>query len=101
MEEHGVERCNFIKMDVEGGETVILPSIAKFLAAEKPTLHLSLHPFLYPEPYEAMQCILESLAPYAHLLDKQARPIDPMGLLRGKAFLSCDCIIATERLPGG
>jgi FkbM family methyltransferase len=99
MKEHGVENCNFIKMDVEGGETVILPSIATFLAAEKPTLHLSLHPFLYHNPYEEMNTILEVLSPYPHILDKRARPIDPGSLLRDGGFQSCDCIVATARLP--
>ncbi len=101
MEGHGVESCNFIKMDGEGGETVILPSIATFLAAEKPTLHLSLHPFLYRTPRQDMQNILEILAPYGHILDEGARPLDPRSLLRNDGFRWCDCIIATERLPGG
>jgi FkbM family methyltransferase len=36
--------CNFIKMDIEGGEYQILPTMIEYLAANRPTVHLSLHP---------------------------------------------------------
>ncbi len=99
MEDHQIENCNFIKMDVEGGETVILPNIATFLASEKPTLHLSLHPRFFEKPSQDMKKILEILAPYSHLLDKAGKPLDPATLLADDRFLACDYLIATERLP--
>ncbi len=36
--------CNFIKMDIEGGEYRILPTMVGYLRSQRPTLHLSLHP---------------------------------------------------------
>lgn len=36
--------CNFIKMDIEGGEYQVIPSIVKWLKEFRPTLCLSLHP---------------------------------------------------------
>lgn len=39
--------CNFIKMDIEGAEYIILPQLKEFLKLNKPTMHLSLHPSLY------------------------------------------------------
>ncbi len=41
---HGIEDCNFIKMDIEGGEYALLPTMLQYLRTQRPTLHLSLHP---------------------------------------------------------
>ena len=43
----GVRECNFIKMDIEGGEVLVLPTMKDYIAAHKPTLHVSLHPFVF------------------------------------------------------
>lgn len=50
VEQHGIEDCTFLKMDVEGGEYSIIPSSADFLRRKfRPTILLSLHPcFLGP-----------------------------------------------------
>ena len=40
------EKINFIKMDIEGGEFALLPTMEKYLSLNKPTLYLSLHPTL-------------------------------------------------------
>jgi len=42
--QNNVAECNFIKMDIEGGEYSILPTMVDYLRANRPTLHLSLHP---------------------------------------------------------
>jgi FkbM family methyltransferase len=42
--QHGISDCNFIKMDIEGGEYTLLPSMRRYLRTHRPTLHLSLHP---------------------------------------------------------
>jgi FkbM family methyltransferase len=44
IERQGVGSCNFIKMDIEGGEYQVLPGMAAYLRANRPTLLLSLHP---------------------------------------------------------
>ncbi len=36
--------CNFVKMDIEGGEYQVIPSAVKWLQEFRPTLYLSLHP---------------------------------------------------------
>ena len=43
-EANSVRDCNFIKMDIEGGEYSVVPTMTAFLNAYRPTLHLSLHP---------------------------------------------------------
>ena len=38
-----IEDCNFIKMDIEGGESLVLPAIKDFVQDLKPTFYLALH----------------------------------------------------------
>jgi FkbM family methyltransferase len=44
LDQHGITDCNFIKMDIEGGEYSVLPTMRKYLETHRPSLHLSLHP---------------------------------------------------------
>lgn len=44
--QYSISGCGFIKMDIEGGEYSVLPTMANFLRSERPTLFLSLHPSL-------------------------------------------------------
>ena len=49
VQQHEITDCNFIKMDIEGGEYVVLPTMRRYLQKHEPTLYLSLHPcFLGP-----------------------------------------------------
>ncbi|HDR3908621.1 MULTISPECIES: FkbM family methyltransferase [Bacillus] len=41
---YNIRNINFIKMDIEGGEYSLVPSLYKFLKSQKPTLYVSLHP---------------------------------------------------------
>jgi FkbM family methyltransferase len=38
-----LEDCTLVKMDIEGGESVVIPAIANFLQHNRPALCLSLH----------------------------------------------------------
>jgi FkbM family methyltransferase len=52
----GVEGRTLLKIDIEGAEYAVLPAIADLLAARKPWLHVSFHPFNLAaefDPYEA------------------------------------------------
>ena len=49
LEIHDPGRIDFIKMDIEGGEFEIIPSMKRYLQKNKPMLHLSLHPAYLPE----------------------------------------------------
>ena len=40
----GIDDCNFIKMDIEGGEYSVLPTMREYLERLRPTVLLSLHP---------------------------------------------------------
>ncbi|SDW43423.1 methyltransferase, FkbM family [Marininema mesophilum] len=41
---YSIKDLNFVKIDIEGGEYLLIPHLREFLETEKPTLYLSLHP---------------------------------------------------------
>jgi FkbM family methyltransferase len=56
----GIDRVDFVKLDIEGGEFELVPSMTDFLRAERPLLYLSVHaPFL---PQENQSHALSQLA---------------------------------------
>ena len=42
-----IEDCGFIKMDIEGAESLVLPDMVEYLRQIGPTLFISLHPHLF------------------------------------------------------
>lgn len=53
IQQNEIKDCNFVKMDIEGGEFIVLPGMLEYLRNHRPTLHLSLHPcFVYPDFFE-------------------------------------------------
>jgi FkbM family methyltransferase len=62
--ERGMDNCNFVKMDIEGGEYELIPAMADWLKAYRPTLYLSLHPQFVTEVEKKTQTVLDSLAFY-------------------------------------
>jgi FkbM family methyltransferase len=79
----GVDHLDFIKIDIEGGEFELLPSMRDYLQSDKPTVHLSLHaPFLAPEERsEKLQEIAEVLRVYRTWYDEERRPVRERELL--------------------
>lgn len=66
-----------IKMDIEGSEKWVLPTLAEALGAVRPPLYLSLHRvFLQPTEVAALVEILEEL--YPHLCTPRLRPVTPV-----------------------
>jgi FkbM family methyltransferase len=64
-----IKDCNFIKMDIEGSEVMVLPDIRDYLRANKPTLLLSLHPHLFKNmaaDSRAITGVLESCYRYLY-----------------------------------
>ena len=42
---YNITDCNFIKMDIEGSEGTVLPTMKKYLQEIKPALYISFHPW--------------------------------------------------------
>jgi len=78
-----IEKIDFLKIDIEGGEFSLIPSLKTYLMEQKPLLYLSTHPqFLAPqEREEHMKNLLNSLTVYDTWYDSSLHAVDPSGLL--------------------
>jgi len=95
--EHSITDCNFIKMDIEGGEFDALPSMSEFLKKEKPTLYLSLHPHLVSDPKKKLERIFEMLSMYNYIYDKQLHEIGKNFVVNDDLIKNAYEIIATDK----
>jgi FkbM family methyltransferase len=90
--ENAVTDCNFIKIDIEGGEYQVLPTMFGYLKQNKPTLHLSLHPCHLGKKkigwvgkvaarFVSTLRIRHVMKLYKHIYDNQGRPLTFMQVL--------------------
>lgn len=86
-----IERIDFLKIDIEGGEFSLLPTLKDYLAKHKPVVYLSTHaPFLKAGLREAsMRQLSDVMAIYKHCLHKDLTPGDVRELSRGDALEHC------------
>jgi FkbM family methyltransferase len=94
--ENKITDCNFIKMDIEGGELLILPSMEEYLAREKPILYLSMHPHFFQDPKSDTQRIIEVLRNYKNIYTDERKKIELSSLLSEKRLRKKYAIIATD-----
>jgi len=62
-----IDNCNFIKMDIEGGEVIVLPAIKKYLEKNVPSLYISLHPHYFTSHEKDSKLVVDSLKMYKNL----------------------------------
>lgn len=98
-EVNDIRDCNFMKMDIEGGESLVLPSMEKYLEKNNPTLFLSLHPSWFKDREQDSKQILGLLRTYKHLYYTDGRHLEPNRLFN--ILLSLDTcsfsILATNK----
>jgi len=82
------EKPDFMKIDIEGSEFSLLPTLKDYLHAHKPTLYLSTHtPFLEAhQRVEEMAKVLDVMALYRKCLNEKLEPVDPRRLLSEEAL---------------
>jgi FkbM family methyltransferase len=109
--EYGIAECNFIKMDIEGGEYLVLPGMRDYLHTHRPTLHLSLHPcYLKLRPLGlpgrwlarllGTWRILRCTRFYRYRYDQQGRPVSAARLLwLCRAKISLDIVLTDRPWP--
>ena len=73
----GTDRPDLIKMDIEGGEFEVIPSMGEYLHRERPALYLSLHaPLLDAKDRErSLDTLLDLLGPFTTKLGEDGRPV--------------------------
>ncbi|KPK08782.1 MAG: hypothetical protein AMJ64_02295 [Betaproteobacteria bacterium SG8_39] len=76
-------RIDFVKIDIEGGEFDLLPTMAAYLAAHRPQLMLSTHaPYLARADRAAsLRRLAESLRGYRHCMTEHGEDVGVDGLL--------------------
>jgi len=96
IKENNVKDYNFVKMDIEGGEIIILPTMKDFLKKEKPTLYLSMHPIFFKDPESDTKKIMEILSIYKNIYTDDGKKIDLNYLLSNKKLKKRYAIVATD-----
>jgi FkbM family methyltransferase len=79
---------DYLKIDIEGGEFVLVPTLRDYLLAHKPIVHLSTHaPFLdIATRREKMQELMHVMSIYRNCFDQHLKPVD-LCELEGEAAL--------------
>ncbi|HEX4051901.1 MAG TPA: FkbM family methyltransferase [Steroidobacteraceae bacterium] len=109
--QYAIRDVNFIKMDIEGGEYAIIPTMADWLRAHRPTLHLSLHPcYLKLKPLGPLgrlirrltetRRLLHTLRFYRHIYDHHGRELSARQVLWAcRAKISLDIVLTDLPWP--
>lgn len=98
----GIDRIDVLKMDIEGAEFALIPSLIDLLSAGntgKPHIHLSLHaPFLPPsERHHKLAAVVELARHYAFIYDKHLKRIAPEAILQESFTEKCNAVALTDR----
>lgn len=78
-----IQDCNFIKMDIEGGESVVLPASKEFLQEIQPTLYLALHTAWITDKVAFLASVKDTLSFYKNVYTSDGKKIslDSLGSL--------------------
>jgi len=95
---NNIDDCNFIKIDIEGGELIILPNIKRYLEKNKPTIHLSLHPPFFKKPKIGLKKIINILKIYKNIFNSGGTKVDLARYVLSKKKLNgFFSIVVTDR----
>ena len=63
--------CNFIKIDIEGAEFDLIPSMSNYLKNQKPTLFIEIHLWTLKDPMKKLDRMFQTLDGYDHIYDAE------------------------------
>lgn len=95
--ENTIADSNFIKMDIEGGEAMVLPTMKEYLIKNKPVLYLSMHPSFFSNPKQDTEKIIDVLNIYRYLYLEGKKIIDVNDLLSKKRLTRRYTIVAADK----
>lgn len=77
-----VDSFSFIKIDIEGAEFKLMPTMKAYLARQKPSVYLSLHPHRLPtdSKEDAVRTIFSAMDMYRHCLTPDLRQVNTQDL---------------------
>lgn len=94
IKENNLNDFNFIKMDIEGAESIVLPAMSSFLSEYKPTLFIAIHPVFYGANFlKTAKALIEVLKNYKHIFISHGEELELSHLERIRSFYE---IIATD-----
>jgi FkbM family methyltransferase len=93
LQKYNITDCNFIKMDIEGGEAAVLPAAKEVLKELKATLYLSLHTPWFNDKVDFFDKINDVLSIYKNVYDSDWKKISPKEVTQLKGF---SAVIATN-----
>ncbi|MES0823943.1 FkbM family methyltransferase [Ruegeria sp. SCP11] len=90
-----LSKVSLVKMDIEGAEFFVLPTLLTWLRAHQPTLLLSLHSPLFSvqERHQRLSDLLNQLGFYSNICDDNLQPIRAESLLHPEALASFQTVL--------
>ncbi len=84
-----IDKIDFIKIDIEGGEFALLPTLKDYLSLHKPIVYMSTHPHRLDVrlKQEKMQQIIDVMDIYKKCLNSDLNPVDIRELNNGDALI--------------
>ncbi len=94
----GIEKIDLLKMDIEGAEFDLVPSLIALLPKIKPAIHLSLHAPFFPPPerQDKLATVIELAKHYAFCYDKRFNQISPKEILDEQFTHKCNPVLLTD-----
>ena len=81
IEDNSITDCNFIKIDIEGAEFIVLPTMFDFLKINKPTLLIEFHPMFVDNLKQKFEGIRKVLNIYDHAYDEDMKEVNLNNIL--------------------
>ena len=97
IKENHILDFNFIKMDIEGGEALILPTMKNYLKINKPVLYLSLHQPFFKNPRKDTEEIIDTLEIYANIYSSDGKKINFLDLMSKDRLGTFYAIVVTDK----
>jgi FkbM family methyltransferase len=76
IDDYSISDCNFIKMDIEGAEFIVLSTMFNYLKRYRPTLLVEIHPMFVKDPIQKFETLLPVLNIYNHMYDEKFKEIN-------------------------
>jgi FkbM family methyltransferase len=96
VKENSIFDCNLIKMDIEGAEAMIIPTMSSYLEKYKQTLHLSIHPEFFDDPQKDTERLIDVLKIYKYFYIEGVKKIE-INTLLSKKRVKRYTLVATDK----
>ena len=97
--QNGITDTPFIKMDIEGGEALVVPLLQNYLKQVRPDFHLSLHPPFMPNREADVRKVLDALGTYPFWYNKLGQLVSPGSFFEGHNLSRFQELVVTTKSP--